>query len=142
MNLKIEKNKLSADSYQAIRATTNWGMFDTEAIEKALEKDLFSVCVYHLDRPIGMGRIIGDGQVYFYLQDVVVIPEYQRKGVGKMIMDCLEDYLASASHNHSFIGLMAAKNLQGFYEKYGYQLRSEDSPGMFKRIQLKRETEE
>ena len=30
---------------------------------------------------IAAGRVIGDGGVYFYVQDVIVVPEHQRRSL-------------------------------------------------------------
>ena len=35
------------------------------------------ITVYDDDKPIGMGRIVGDGAVIRYIQDLIIIPEYQ-----------------------------------------------------------------
>ncbi len=107
-------------------------MLEEKVVEKAIENDLFSVCVYHDNELVGIGRIIGDGYIYFYIQDIIVIPEYQKKGIGRVIMDNIEGYLLTAANNNSFVGLMAAVGVQGFYEKYGYKVRPENGSGMYK----------
>ena len=134
MSIRIEKNKLNVKDYQSIRATTDWYMLEEKVVEKALKNDLFSICVYEEDKLIGIGRIIGDGFMYFYVQDVIVVPEYQKKGIGRIIMDNIEAYLMKVTNNNSFVGLMAAQGAKRFYEKYGYKIRSESKPGMFKVI--------
>lgn len=37
------------------------------------------MCAYLDGKPVGMGRVIGDGAVISYIQDLVVIPEAQKK---------------------------------------------------------------
>lgn len=134
MNLTIKKKRIALNEYQIIRKTTGWDMLDDSIVEKALENDLFSVCIYDANKLVGIGRVIGDGFIYFYIQDIIVIPEYQNRGIGKVIMDNIEEYLLEATNNNSFIGLMAATNVKGFYEKYGYNVRPESRPGMYKMI--------
>ena len=133
-NFSIVKRKIKVCEYQSLRQTTGWGFIENDVVEKALEKDLFSVCVLDNDKPVGMGRVIGDGAIYFYIQDVIVDPGYQNKGIGKLIMESIEDYLAKNSNNNSFIGLMAAEGVTQFYEQFGYQKRPDNRPGMFKTI--------
>lgn len=36
---------------------------------------------------LGMARVIGDGGLFYYIQDVIFIPEYQRQGIGTQLMD-------------------------------------------------------
>ncbi|MED1425669.1 GNAT family N-acetyltransferase, partial [Bacillus altitudinis] len=58
---------------------------------------------------IGMGRIVGDGAIYFYIQDIVVHPEYQKNGIGKKIMNTLVEYLNQNAPDKAFIGLFASQ---------------------------------
>lgn len=133
-NYTIKTGKLKVEEYQLLRKTTGWDMLDDEVVKKALGKDLFSVCVYDNKKPIGMGRVIGDGAIYFYVQDIIVAPEYKGKGIGKLIMDHVEQYINKTANNNSFVGLMAAADVKEFYYKFGYKERSGSRPGMFKVI--------
>ncbi len=131
-NLRIEKRRPGVNEYQALRGTTDWFTIDDEVVEKSLQNDLFSVCVFDHDTLVGMGRIVGDGALYFYIQDIIVIPDYQRRGIGALIMKEIEAYLEENAYNNSFIGLMAADGVQEFYHKFGYLERAETRPGMSK----------
>ena len=131
-NLKIEKRRLKVGEYQALRRTTDWFTIDDAVVDKSLKNDLFSVCVFDNKTLIGMGRIVGDGAIYFYIQDIIVIPSYQGKGIGVLIMNEIEAYLEENAFNNSFIGLMAADGVQNFYHKFGYLERADTRPGMSK----------
>ena len=39
-----------------------------------------------------MGRLVGDGAMYWYLQEIIILPQFQRKGIGTMIVNYLVDY--------------------------------------------------
>lgn len=131
-NYHLEIRKIKVDEYQSLRNTTGWDSIADEVVKKALKNDLFSVCVLDGEKIIGMGRVIGDGAIYFYIQDVIVHPQHKSRGVGKMIMNSIEKYLDKVTYNNSFIGLMAAEGVKEFYEKYGYLERPAGRPGMFK----------
>ena len=131
-NLRIEKRRLKVNEYQALRGTTDWFSVDDEVVEKSLKNDLFSVCVFNNMTLVGMGRIVGDDAIYFYIQDIIIIPSYQGKGIGVLIMNEIEAYLEENAFNNSFIGLMAADGVQGFYHKFGYLERAKTRPGMSK----------
>ncbi len=132
----VEIRKLRVEEYQSLRKTTGWDMLEDKVVSAALENDLFSLCVYDNEKLIGMGRVVGDGFIYFYIQDIVVIPEYKGKGVGKLIMENVEAYLSKTANNNSFIGLMAAEGVKEFYYKFGYRERPDSRPGMFKVVKL------
>lgn len=109
-------------------------MLEDWVVKKALKNDLYSVCVFDENNLIGIGRVIGDGGIYFYIQDVIVHPDYQGKGVGKTIMERIELFLRGKADNNSFIGLMAAEGVKDFYRGFGYEERAENRPGMYKII--------
>ncbi len=134
MGFKVKKGVLSTPDYQKLRATTGWDMFHDKVVERSLSADLFSVSIYDCDEIIGCGRVIGDGLMYFYIQDIIVDPVYQKKGIGTKIMLEIEKFLNKKTVNNSFIGLMAARGVREFYKKFGYSERSPERPGMCKVI--------
>ena len=122
----------TVEEYQRLREAVGWDSVDAEATETGLRNALFSVCVIHKDEIIGCGRVVGDGGIYFYIQDIIVLPEFQGRGLGRCIMDVVMGHLTSHAHPNAFIGLMAAKGVAGFYEKYGFAERPPGRPGMFR----------
>jgi GNAT superfamily N-acetyltransferase len=121
----------SISDYRRLRAAVGWSELAPETMGKGLEGSLYSVCVRRGEEVVGCGRVVGDGAVYFYIQDVIVLPEHQGQGLGARIMDRIVAYLDGHAHQNSFIALMAAKGAEGFYERYGFTRRPPDRPGMF-----------
>ncbi len=72
---------------------------------------------------MAIGRVMGDGAMYYYIQDVVVRPTHQGLGLGNQIMQQIEKYLLENASKNAAIGLFAAKGKEGFYQKYGYLVR-------------------
>jgi len=128
---ELLQRRPSVGEYQHLRKAVGWYVVDDQATERGLEKSLFSVCLIHQERVIGCGRIVGDSGIYYYLQDIIVLPEFHGRGGGKIIMSALMEYLNENAAPNSFIGLMAAKDVSGFYKKYGFEERPPDRPGMF-----------
>lgn len=131
MNLKVYHRTPTVQEYQLLRGTTNWGKIKDSLIATALSNTTFAVCITDDDKIIAMGRIIGDG-VYYYIQDVIVLPNYKQKGIGRKVMQELEEWLEKSTKPNTFIGLMAAQGTVGFYKKFDYEIREIDKPGMFK----------
>ena len=124
----------SAKEFQMLHKAVGWGNVDFEATEVGLSNSLFSVCVISKSKKnvIGCGRLVGDGGIYFYIQDVIVLPEFQGIGIGKLIMKSIMDYLNKYAPPNAFVGLMAAKGVSEFYLRYDFMERPADAPGMFK----------
>jgi len=115
--------------YTDLRAKVNWNKADLNIIETSLENSLFHVCIRLHGALIAMGRVIGDGAMYFYIQDVIVDPDYQNQGLGDVLMVNIESYLAEVITEGATIGLLAAKGKESFYKRYGYQDRTGDPLG-------------
>ncbi len=98
---------------------------------RAVRDDLFNVVVL-LDgeTPVACGRVIGDGVLTFLVQDVLVVPKMQRKGIGSKVMEIILGHLEQVAQPGAFIGLMAAPGTEGFFARHGFAARPEDAPGM------------
>ena len=124
MNISYEENTLTAKQFLTLRESVGWKGVEFQ-IEKALKHGLYNVIAKNGDEVIGMGRLVGDGIMYWYVQDVIVNPRYQGKGIGKEIMRYLTQYVEKNSLPDTTvtIGLMAAKGKEDFYKKLGYIAR-------------------
>ena len=90
-----------------------------EHARKALQNGLLNVSAIYHDGLVGMGRLVGDGAMYWYLQEIIVLPQFQRMGIGTMIVHHLVDYAKENSVTGKFttIGGVSAKGKEPFYEK-------------------------
>lgn len=123
----------TVEEYLALREGVGWMLFDREMTAKGLAHALYSVCILHQGRVIGCGRVIGDGGLYFYLQDIIILPAFQGEGLGKRLMQAITAYLNKNAQPGAFIGLMAAAGVSDFYTQFGFKVRPSDQPGMFRR---------
>lgn len=131
INFIIEKRVPTVSEYLNLRIAAGWADTPEDATESALQSSLFSVCVIADGEVIGLGRVVGDGGLYFYVQDVIVIPRYQRQGIGTRIMQEITAYLDNNLVDEAFIGLKSAKGLVSFYERFGFSSNARDIPGVF-----------
>jgi len=135
MNILYEENKLTAKQFLMLRESIGRNGIEVQ-IAKALQHGLYNIIAKDYDKIVGMGRLVGDGVMYWYVQDVIVNPQYQGKGIGKEIMRLLTQHVETNSLPGTTvtIGLMAAKGKESFYEKLGYIARPTDTygPGMIK----------
>ena len=62
-------------------------------LEEAYANSLCVLGAYDSDRLVGIIRTVGDGQTIVFVQDIIVLPEYQRKGIGtKLLKTVVEKY--------------------------------------------------
>jgi GNAT superfamily N-acetyltransferase len=60
-----------------------------EAAAAGLPNTLYAVVLEHEGVAIGMGRVIGDGGTAFQVTDIALLPEHQKRGLGKRIVEAL-----------------------------------------------------
>jgi len=71
------------------------------------------------NKAIGMGRLLSDGVSDAYIQDLVVLPSYRGRGVGKRLVKKLVEYCYSKGIR--WIGLISEPGQDGFYSKIGFK---------------------
>ncbi len=139
--LFLKENELDVETYLQLRAAVNWVSLDPIQAEIALDRSLYIVTVYDEDKAVGMGRLIGDGAVISYIQDLIVVPEYQGKKIGSKIIDRLISYADELRMPGTvmMLDLMCAKGREQFYEKHGFIARPTDTlgPGMIQYLKDK-----
>ena len=69
--------------YRRLRESSGLTPKTEAAAELALPNTWFGVHVVFENEVIGMGRIIGDGGCHFQVVDMAVLPEHQKRGLGK-----------------------------------------------------------
>ena len=118
--IRFSEDRLSVAEYLGLRASVGWKKLTERQAELALENCLYQISAYDDDKLIGMGRIVGDGAVICYIQDLIVLPEYHGKGVGSALMKYLKKYVTDLINEDEemMFALMCAKGREGFYEKY------------------------
>lgn len=124
VKVEINNEKPTPEEFFVLRANVGWDNTDLKTISVGLEQSLFHVTARIETKLIGMGRIIGDGAMFFYVQDVVVAPDFQGKGVGHLLMEQIEKYLSKNATKGSTIGLLSAQGKEPFYSRYGYLQRT------------------
>ena len=90
-----------------------------EMLRKAYENSLCILGAYEEDTLVGIIRAVGDGASIVFVQDIVVHPGYQRRGIGTKLMKTLLERYAYVYQ----IQLMTddtEKNI-AFYRSIGFQ---------------------
>jgi ribosomal protein S18 acetylase RimI-like enzyme len=123
----------SADEFADLRVAVGWTRIPPEVAERALANSLHVVGVRQRDRLVGFGRIVGDGAMRFYVEDVAIVPELQGRTLGRLVMDALLAWLDLNVPPCGKTYLMAASGSVGFYERYGFERRADGEPGMWRR---------
>ena len=113
--------------YQAV-GWTNY-THQPEMLEQALSHSLVIYLALDGDAVVGLIRLVGDGFSSVFVQDLIVLPSYQRQGIGSLLMkEALEDY--KDAYQVQLVIEQTEKNV-GFYRSLGFEaLSTYDCIGM------------
>ncbi|MBE6752945.1 MAG: GNAT family N-acetyltransferase [Ruminococcaceae bacterium] len=120
--LTVKYNDLTAEQFIELWETV-WGPGPSlEQTELAMKHTLFRVSIWEDDRIIAMARMIGDMGLDYYIKDVIVRPEYQKKGIGRMLINELLKFVDDngVKGTNIFVELCAMPDKIPFYEKFGF----------------------
>ena len=136
--MEVKVNKLTPELFLDLYTSVGWEAPVIQQVKEALKNTIVTFTAYENNDPVGMVRLIGDGGMSFYIKDFAVIPSFQFKGVGTILMESIERYIKeNIDENWSVsLELISTKEAVGFYKKKGFEERpcDWDGPGMFKMI--------
>lgn len=134
-------NTVSAEDCNKLRNSAGWPQMHPDQIKTGLKNSAFIVAAQDGELTVGMARIVSDGGYVFFIADVLVLPEYQHNGIGKAMMEKIMAYIHSNLKDGYFmlVDLMAAPGKEGFYEKFGFIKRPDDTFGCGMSQRLRKE---
>ena len=134
----FKENKLDVDTYLYLRQQVNWKALTYNQANRAIKNSMYIMTVYEADKPIAMGRIVGDGAVVSYIQDLIVIPSAQGQKIGSKLLEKLIEYVESITEEGTemMLCLMCAKGRENFYKHHNFIERPTNNlgPGMIQYV--------
>jgi len=126
----IKRQTPDLEVYMHLREISGLTPFSKAAAEIGLKGTIFAVVVFYDGKAVGMGRLIGDGGCFFQVTDIAVHPDHQGRGLGKMIMTAIMEYVSSELPKTAYVGLIADVPANKLYQKVGFQETAPRSVGM------------
>lgn len=130
----FKENELDVTTYLALRKAVKWKKLSVEQAKLALKNSIYTLVAFDCGIPVGMGRLVGDGAVICYIQDLIVVPEAQAIGIGGQLVDMLIEYTEEIrmEGTEMMLDLMCAKGREEFYKSHGFLARPTENlgPGM------------
>jgi GNAT superfamily N-acetyltransferase len=125
-------NKITVDEFNFLRESVGWNKIEEKLAQKGIENSLFIITAIIAGKTIGLARVCGDGGYNIWINDMIVLPEYQKKGIGKNLMNKAMDYIKNEFLQNGqsvFVNLMSAKGKETFYQKFGFEKRPNEKVG-------------
>ena len=95
--LKLQEyNTYVEQEILALYNSVRWTNYTSQPqiLEIAYKNSLYILAAYVDSKLVGIIRAVGDGSSIVFLQDLIVLPEYQRKGIGTRLMKSTLDKFA------------------------------------------------
>jgi ribosomal protein S18 acetylase RimI-like enzyme len=103
------------------------GYYPADVHKTAFENSHTVVFVFQSDQLIGFGRAVSDGAYQAAIYDIAVLPEYQGRGIGRMILNKLLEKISAFN-----IILYSSPGKESFYEQFGF-LKLKTGMALFKK---------
>ena len=106
-------------------ASVGWTAYtkNPDVLRKGFENSMLTLAVYDGEELMGIIRTVGDGYTVVFVQDILVFPEHQRKGVGSALLQAVLD-----RYSHVRQIELATDNTEetvAFYRSMGFKEMSE-----------------
>jgi len=145
MSFEYLLKKPTLEEFKILREAVDWDLeekgIDDERVMNSLKASPYGVCVYDKQDYgrhkylIGMVRVSGDDGMYGYIQDTIVLKDYQRKGIGTKMMELLLDQVNDL--DGYLLGTCPSKVSVEFYSSFGFKKREGTNPFMY--LELEKE---
>jgi len=114
------------DQYELVEATPN-----SDDYRQLRIAAIYAVVIRKDGEAVGMGRIVGDGGLFFQIVDIAVDPKHQKRGLGKRIVSALVDYLHKTALPGAYISLIADGEAHRLYSLFDFKPTAPLSIGMY-----------
>ena len=117
-SISTDKEKLNIQEIHRYLTRSTWAEgINIKTVADSIQNSL-SFGVYNDNRQVGFARLITDYSTYAYLCDVYILEEYQGKGLGGWLMQCIQSHPVCEKLRRIVLFTSTAPWL---YEKYGYE---------------------
>jgi GNAT superfamily N-acetyltransferase len=126
MNITIsETRNINIDDLLVLYKANNWSSAEKPTqLYNGLMNSETLITAWEDKKLIGLGNAISDGHLTVYYPHLLVLPEYQGKGVGKMILDKLKERY----EDFHMQMLTADGKSVDFYKKNGFERAASTEP--------------
>ncbi len=114
MEYKIDDKMLKAPEFIEFVNKVWPGNYDISKSQDALSKTL-NITAYDGDRLVGCLRILSDGYFFGTITELLVLPDYQNKGIGSQLLQLAK------KNTPTMLYFGSQPGIEAFYEKNGCQ---------------------
>lgn len=114
MEYRVDDKTLNASTFIAFVNQVWQGEYDIKQTRRALSKTL-NITAYDNKKLVGCLRILTDGYYFGTITELLVLPQYQKQGIGSKLLQLAKD------NTPTMLFFGAQPEAEQFYEKNGCQ---------------------
>jgi GNAT superfamily N-acetyltransferase len=114
------RDKMELRDITRLLKSTYWAdKRSDEQIEKSMQNSsCYGIYLEDEEKLAGFARVISDYATTYYLCDVVIDEDYQRKGLGTALIG----YIGSLPIYEGLRGILITRDAHSLYRKFGYEV--------------------
>jgi GNAT superfamily N-acetyltransferase len=120
----------AAADYRRLRVAAGLSPKSAQAAAAGLPNTVYGVVIRKDGQAVGMGRVVGDGGLFFQVVDIAVEPAHQGRGLGKAIVGALVAHLQQTAPVGAHISLLADGEAHRLYAQFGFKPTAPAAVGM------------
>ncbi|MBU9714202.1 GNAT family N-acetyltransferase [Evansella tamaricis] len=113
-------NDISREQLERLYNDVKWYAYtqDLEVLHQSISRSLEVISAWNGKELVGLIRVVGDGLTIIYIQDILVLNEYQNQGIAtQLIQQILEKY---KNVRQKVLLTEEAPDVRHFYEKNNF----------------------
>lgn len=131
----IEYGPYNEQEILSLYASVGWTAYTEhpDTLRRGFENSLLILAAYDGESLVGIIRVVGDGSTVIFVQDILVSPDFQRKGIGSALLRAVLDRYSNV-HQIELTTDNTEKTIV-FYKSMGFSEFSEIGCCGFMRLQ-------
>ncbi|WP_125764040.1 GNAT family N-acetyltransferase [Companilactobacillus hulinensis] len=115
-----ENTEIKRTDLEQLYLSVGWFAYtlDMDILENAVNNSLSVITAWQDDKLVGLIRAVGDGVTILYVQDILINPEFQNKGIGTILMTKIIDKYNNV--RQKVLLTEEAPDVRHFYEKFNF----------------------
>jgi len=130
--VSTDKRKLDISVIHGYLKNAYWSKNKPKDLVRKSIKGSICFGVYHQKKQVGFARVITDLATFGYLADVFILPEFQGKGLGKLLIKTIMEHPDCQGFRS---WSLATKDAHGLYAQFGF--KEMENPKIWMRKVLK-----
>ena len=116
------RHSISPEMFCRLREQVNFQKVSQRQAKKILENTSYICAAFYNNEPVGVIRLLFDYGTDAYITDVIVNPDYQGCGIGRLLIENVLNYIRqNVTDTKVVCSLYANQGKEDFYHRFGFE---------------------